>query len=513
MLSGNARDGAMGADRVAALLARWLRRRWRASARGRWSDSSCALLACLLTPSCLDLIGDVEIAPGDESVKALPVPVDPEDASAACEDGMASGGACIIRCEPDAARCSGLLLQRCNASGDGWVVVDQCASGALCDATLLECLPAECAAHEHRCTASGELQICTPDRTGYEPVEQCRSAAFCSAVRGREACTETACRAGRERCNGAQIERCREDRTGFDAVGPPCASAALCKAGDAEVARCEPPSCGAGEFACQGSWLARCADERNGLLPLVECRSALSCNSAERRCNAPPCMLDEQRCNGSRLERCSPSLTGFVSVAECGQASLCDPAAPRCLTTPAPPPPLPPAVVSGEPYDIVSRTSTSVVLGLGPLQLSLPAEWTDIDERPWLDAAGQSIGPQFVASTDVARFGRYLDLPGVYFAASAQLPIDVANTLSLPQFDLSGQCTLEVTEPYSDGLYTGTSQTWINCGSTSATNVVVAALPEDRSFVTVVIVTRLSARDRDAQESIWSSFEVKRPLP
>jgi hypothetical protein len=161
----------------------------------------------------------------------------------------------------------------------------------------------------------------------------------------------------------------------------------------------------------------------------------------------------------------------------------------------------------------VNRTSASVVLGLGPLQLSLPAEWADIDERPWLDAAGQTIGPQFVASTDVARFSRNLDLPGVYFAASARLPIDVASTLALPQFDLSGQCTLEVTEPYADGLYTGTSQTWINCGSTRATNVVVAALPEDRSFVTVVIVTRLGTRDRDAQESVWSSFEVKRPLP
>ncbi len=479
----------------------------------RWPrPTCCALLACVLGPSCIDVIGDVEIAPSDESVNTFPVQVGPGDAGAGCAEGVASGGACIIRCEPGASRCAGLLLLRCNMVGDSWVVADQCASAALCDAAKLECVPAECAAQGHRCTESGELQICTAGRTGYEPVEQCRSAAFCSAVSGREACTETACRAGRERCNGAQIERCRDDRTGFDPVGGPCASAALCKEGDAAVARCEAPSCGAGEFACQGSWLARCADELDGLLPVIECASPALCNAAERRCDVPPCALGEQRCSGSRLERCGPEQTGFVSVAECGQPALCDPKAPLCLTTPPPPPPLPPGVVSDEPYEIVSRTSASVVLGLGPLQLSLPAEWSDIDERPWLDAAGQSLGPQLVASTDAARFSRNLDIPGVYFAASSRLPIDVARTLALPQFDLSDRCTLQESEPYSDALYTGTSQTWINCGSTRATNVVVAAMPEDRSFVTVVIVTRLGARDRDAQDSVWTSFEVERPL-
>ena len=76
--------------------------------------------------------------------------------------------------------------------------------------------------------------------------------------------------------------------------------------------------------------------------------------------------------------------------------------------------------------------------------------------------AGTAIGPRFVASSDAARFTRSFDIPGVYFAATAQAPVDVA--LRQAEFDLSSRCTKGTAEAYEDDLYAGTAQSWTNCG-------------------------------------------------
>lgn len=451
----------------------------------------------MLLPGCLEMLGDVSIDPiGSETYGNQP--------GADCPDAGLAAGTCVIRCQPRQVRCDENLLQRCNDAGDGWLLLDQCASAALCDATSLSCAPPACAEREHRCTETGGLERCKADRTGFDLVEQCRSAAFCSAVPGRAQCEGTACRAGRQRCNGPQIEVCRADRSGYDVVGEPCMSAALCLEGPGDAAACTPPACAPGALACDGASLTRCTDEGTRFVVIDECATPALCDAEQRRCGEPACGVGDQRCTGSVLERCNAARDAYVPVQTCSSALLCDPAAAECLTTP-PPGALPdPSVLNGPDYDFVDVTSPAV-LGLGPMRLEVPEQWSDIDRSPWTDAAGTTLGPRFVASTDAARFAQNFDIPGVYFAATDRAPVEVAARQR--EFDLSTRCTAGSIDTYEDSLYRGRVQTWTNCGVTDATTRVIVALEKESSaFVTVVIVTVLAARDDEALDNVWDSF-------
>jgi len=463
--------------------------------------------AVVVLPACLDVIGDVDVDRRGDSISIGPIKS--IDDPFACGDAGIASGACVTTCVPGESRCREALLQHCNDRGDGWELTEQCASSALCDRDSAQCLPPACAIRQHLCTEPGELLVCKADRTGFEHKEQCRSAGHCSAASGRERCELTACRAGRQRCNGAQIEQCRVDRSGFDVVGEPCASASLCREGDSELARCEAPACTPGQYLCDGARLLRCADSADAFLEIRRCDTPELCNVSAQRCEVPACGPLEQRCVGNVLLRCNASQTALAEVETCASALLCDPAAPRCLTTPVVTPPDPP-VLGTAPYNFVDASGTAA-LGLGPLTLTLPAEWTDIDRRAWTNAAGETLGPQLIASTNATRFASSFDIPGVYFAATARAPLDVASRLL--EFDMSQRCTRGASAAYDDGVYSGTSQIWTNCAATSATNVVVVAVPDDRSFVTIGIVTMLAERDQEARDEIWDSFLVLSPAP
>jgi hypothetical protein len=457
-----------------------------------------AASSVLLLGGCLDLLGDVNVDPiRQDTFPNLPW----ED----CPDAGLAAGTCVVRCQPGIARCNDILLQRCNDTGDGWVLADQCATAGLCDVENVRCVRAACGEREHRCTASGELQQCKLDRTGFEFKEQCLSPAFCDAVTGRSQCNGAECNAGRQRCNGPQIEVCRDDRSGYDVLGESCASAALCVEGPGDVAACTPAACTPGTFACDGTQLNRCSDDANRFITIDECATPELCLVAEQRCVAPFCGIGQQRCTGAVLERCNAARDAYALVQTCSSAATCDATQPQCLTTPpVEDPPPDPAVLNGPDYDFVA-TSTPAVLNLGPMTLRVPAQWSDIDRSAWTNPAGTAIGPRFIASSSAARFARNFDIPGVYFAATAVAPIEVAARQR--EFDLSARCTAGASMTYEDELYQGTEQRWTNCGSTKATTSVVVALEKDASsFVTVVIVTMVAARDEAARLEVWDSF-------
>jgi hypothetical protein len=472
--------------------------------RPRRARRGASLAAALLSGlGCLDLLGNVDIDTTSAEINANKAGGDRD-----CPDAGLQAGTCVVRCEPGRTRCAESSLQRCNDAGDGWTPVNQCASAELCDALNAVCRPPLCGAGEHRCATDGTLQVCREDRRDFDVVSQCTSDAYCIATPGRERCLEVPCRAGRERCNGPQIERCREDRSGYDVVGAPCASAALCVEGEGDAARCTPQTCVPDTFACNGSSLTRCSDDANRYLVVENCGSPERCNAAQKRCvdpGATMCVVGEQRCMGNVLQRCNTSAAGFEPVDVCATAAQCDATAASCLPPMPGTDPLPdPTVLDGPAYDFVTSASTAV-LGLGPMELRVPAQWSDVDRSPWTDATGIEIGPRFIASTDAARFTRNFDIPGVYFAATEAAPVEVAARLQ--QFDMSARCTASSDGEYEDELYTGTVRTYTSCGVTQATTSVVIALDKaDARFVTVVIVTMTAGRDDVARGVIWDSF-------
>jgi len=447
---------------------------------------------------CLDMLGDVNVdGVGTAIEQNLPPPEE-------CSEAALLDGSCVVSCAPGMVRCNSNLLQRCNIEGDAWTLLNQCASEALCDPMAGRCTTPACAAEEHRCTQDGQLQVCRADRSGFELREQCRSAAYCITEPGRQRCAETECRAGRQRCNGAQIEECRADRTGFDPVGAACASAALCLEGDTGVPSCQQAACVPGQFSCSGRQLSRCADDGLSELPINECATPELCNATQQACGKPSCEVGAQRCTGAVLERCNDARNGFAPVETCSSPAACNPTAAQCTSVLTPPDP---SVVDGEDYTFVEE-SRAALDGLGPMRLRLPREWSDIDESAWANAAGTVLGPRLIASSDAERFAANFDIPGVYFAATAQAPLDVAARQA--DFDLTGRCTKGGSNVYEDELYLGSVQTWTNCGTTNGTTSVVVAAPrEGAAFITVVIVTMLADRDEEARENIWDSFVVE----
>src|SRR6185436_785597 len=86
----------------------------------------------------------------------------------------------------------------------------------------------------------------------------------------------TACSSGELHCEGAALQICREDKSGFRTARV-CSSAQLC-CDDAALcpggAGCQPPTCTRGEFKCDDRLLSACNEGLNGWTPLSTCASA-----------------------------------------------------------------------------------------------------------------------------------------------------------------------------------------------------------------------------------------------
>jgi hypothetical protein len=249
----------------------------------------------------------------------------------------ASTGSCACPtpvCGEGETRCTEGSLERCNAGRSGWDVVQQCATAELCERSRelvpLACEPPACAPGENVCTPEGVLQTCSNDRTSFVDLEECEGPPFCNAAQGL--CEPARCDAGEASCNGAQIQVCNEDRTGFDTLGEPCASAALCNDGDPANVRCDPPVCGPGQVNCFGSnQLQACNDGLTGFEPSgPACLRPDLCSAERRRCDF--CVPGRQECTvdqtSSRTCALSGNLFGPLTFCPLG----CIPASGTCVT-------------------------------------------------------------------------------------------------------------------------------------------------------------------------------------
>lgn len=233
-----------------------------------------------------------------------------------CDPLTGAGCQCAAAaCVAGATRCTGTTLERCNIGQTGWDFVDTCASEALCalslDSVPLACEPPRCSSEtdEHRCTEDGVLQRCRDDRTGFIDLEACPGgAAFCNAVDRR--CDATPCGPGDTRCNGAVIEVCRENRSGFDPTPFVCATADLCS--NVPNPHCDPPQCAAEAFICNGNQLQRCNDGRTGFVNVgAPCLRADLCSAERRRCDF--CFPSRRECtpDQTRSRTCNAAGTQF----------------------------------------------------------------------------------------------------------------------------------------------------------------------------------------------------------
>jgi hypothetical protein len=133
-----------------------------------------------------------------------------------------------------------------------------------------------------------------------------------------------ACRPNSYRCRDARLERCRDDRNGFQPVTT-CASAGSC---DATAGTCR--SCNLGEFACSDGELRTCGGDAGWANP-TQCETAALCsveaNRAGGACVPPVCDAGTFLCEGGWLLACSPTRDRWDLVEYCGNPANCDAAA------------------------------------------------------------------------------------------------------------------------------------------------------------------------------------------
>jgi hypothetical protein len=127
-------------------------------------------------------------------------------------------------CPLGATRCTGSNLEQCD--GTDWRVSRTCATAALCDATNGTCITPTCLPNTYRCSGA-VLQTCNADQNGWTDKETCASGGLCDATNGR--CSTSACTPGTYQCSGATLQVCRADQTGWDQVAV-CSAAGLCNA-------------------------------------------------------------------------------------------------------------------------------------------------------------------------------------------------------------------------------------------------------------------------------------------
>ncbi|HVZ33417.1 MAG TPA: hypothetical protein VG963_13385 [Polyangiaceae bacterium] len=314
-------------------------------------------LVASLIAACL---GDVEIADGSPpggSAGAGPGSIATASGGSNAADSTATGlGPLREACTGSGVRCDGQWLERCVASEEpapaAWVHIQDCQTPALCLEDPGRCLTPACGFNELHC-AGAVAQRCSSDLTQLETVDTCVDAAHCSldddecSAEGRQApcCLAAPCEAGALRCNGADLQRCRDDRTDRDTIAT-CATAGLCAQsltgcqGSAQSCACIAPACDAGATRCTGTTLERCNADQTGWEFVETCATQALCELGRSQqplaCQPEKCSPGQHQCTPEgTLQICNADQSDFDTVQDCpGGAAFCDASGGSCRQTP-----------------------------------------------------------------------------------------------------------------------------------------------------------------------------------
>jgi hypothetical protein len=247
------------------------------------------------------------------------------------------------RCDP----ANPTRLQLCNATLDGWVECDTCATSQLCSASLgtttcgaSSCTEPTCALPDRWCGGTGNrtLYKCPASRinTQADVVDECETNGLCEATRamaGSTMCVEKTCNLEDRWCGGTgnrTLYKCPPSLINSQAVElDTCETSGLCEQAhdDPDATTCPDPACAAPGYSCAGAVLQFCNTDRTRLMPCDTCDSAALCTASlsptecdENACDA--CIAGEKTCDDNVLSVCNATGTE-LTIDACGTAALC----------------------------------------------------------------------------------------------------------------------------------------------------------------------------------------------
>jgi hypothetical protein len=281
-----------------------------------------------------------------------------------CANGCVTKGvdAFCKACEPSSVRCTEALLEVCKADGSGYDAAKAVTCGGaqpVCNEAVGACT--QCKEGESICINTFAAS-CTKE--GVFPLnsgEDCGVAARC--VDG--ACLTEVCQPGETKCQGADVQNCKADQSGFaDAVA--CSAGASCVDGLGCVECTQPDgtqfcdgdiattcvggkkkvnaacatnecvvsnnlatcsSCTDGTVICAGDSLQKC--QSNVFQEVTLCGSGTTCNATLAACTE--CAPGDTRCQANGDFQICGSDGLYKLQSACGKANLCDVAKGGCL--------------------------------------------------------------------------------------------------------------------------------------------------------------------------------------
>ena len=150
----------------------------------------------------------------------------------------------------------------------------------------------------------------------------------------------------------------------------------------------------------------------------------------------------------------------------------------------------------------------SLVDSQGIITVDVPAAWSDVDtETAWGDEETQW-GVAIWSAVDYELWNAGWDTPGMFFGASAVLPAFETVDSFLDGQDFAFACVYDGRIDYSDALYTGAYDLWVNCdgGDTLFVNL-AAETPGSEVLMNVQVVVVTDA-DLEALDTVLNTFVV-----
>ena len=161
--------------------------------------------------------------------------------------------------------------------------------------------------------------------------------------------------------------------------------------------------------------------------------------------------------------------------------------------TPIPPPPETPPAVDGA---LMLTDETGII------QVTVPEAWSDTTTEFPVDGV-----TRFIAAEIVQGYEESWEIPGVSIAYVSGLG-PLTDTEVLEQAQAFEQCVLLDTGPYSDPLYTGTIQTFEQCGQSGTNAAVLVARSAQFGDDFVLVEVQYPPGDTVGLELVLGSFIV-----
>jgi serine protease Do len=174
--------------------------------------------------------------------------------------------------------------------------------------------------------------------------------------------------------------------------------------------------------------------------------------------------------------------------------------------------------VEGEEGETVTKYDEYVLVqdDYGAIQVSVPADWSEIDGSAWVDS-GDIIGASITAAASLDNFNASYSEPGVFFGATDDIA-ELGGYIQLldvyRDWAREDDCTFEYREDYEDPAFEGAFDVFSNCLDSEGVLVILSAKPHSStSLLVLVMVQIMSDADLDALDEILNTFDVIGPLP